>query len=272
MEKYITGPSCVNRRAPTSKRNTAQLTESKQRIMRELVDGGEPGLKPQIGQVEFDSRLGHFASDVSFIGQQACLQDGQAGRPRLTKQGPAFSSWLRFCSAPLLAPLNSALPKPGPRALNNTFLSFLREKGEGPERRSALCRRVQLPIFDVTVILILHGFWAKQTIKEKRASYLCESAGRRSSGDGSAALVAKMRKTAGDAQAAGISSFHCYYIDGGSNSPYGKQQLHPSLRQRKQPYASVFASASYCAEHKTALSSLHETQSFLTPLLLICSK
>ncbi|KRZ97183.1 hypothetical protein T08_8213 [Trichinella sp. T8] len=170
MDGRLTGPSCVNRRAPTSKRNTAQLTESKQRIMRELVDGGEPGLKPQIGQVEFDSRLGHFASDVSFIGQQACLQDGQAGRPRLTKQGPAFSSWLRFCSAPLLAPLNSALPKPGPRALNNTFLSFLREKGEGPERRSAFCRRVQLPIFDVTVILILHGFWAKQTIKEKRAS------------------------------------------------------------------------------------------------------
>ncbi|KRY86897.1 hypothetical protein T4D_3985 [Trichinella pseudospiralis] len=73
-------------------------------------------------------------------------------------------------SAPLFAPLNSALPKPGSRALNNTFLSFLREKGEGPERRLALCRRVQLPIFDVTVILILHGFWAKQTIKEKRAS------------------------------------------------------------------------------------------------------
>ncbi|KRX99021.1 hypothetical protein T4B_6264 [Trichinella pseudospiralis] len=66
--------------------------------------------------------------------------------------------------------LATALPKPGSRALNNTFLSFLREKGEGPERRLALCRRVQLPIFDVTVILILHGFWAKQTIKEKRAS------------------------------------------------------------------------------------------------------
>ncbi|KRZ97218.1 hypothetical protein T08_2423 [Trichinella sp. T8] len=105
---------------------------------------------------------------------------------------------------------------------------------------------------------------------------LCESAGRRSSGDGSEALVAKMRKTAGDAQAAGISSFAFMRVVVRlvicSNSPYGKQQLHPSLRQRKQPYASVFASATYCAEHKTALSSLHETQSFLTPLLLICSK
>ncbi|KRX99013.1 hypothetical protein T4E_3167 [Trichinella pseudospiralis] len=59
--------------------SVVQLTESKQRILRELVDGGEPGLETQISQVEFDDRLEHFASDVSFICQQTCLQDGCRG-------------------------------------------------------------------------------------------------------------------------------------------------------------------------------------------------